>query len=233
MSASGSASAASLTTGLRSLLRFLHVEGYTTTGLASAVPSVAGRRLASVPKAIEATTVALLLASCDRQSSLGRRDVAVLLVLARLGLRAGEVAALDLGDLDWRGGQVAVRGKGNRHDHLPLPVDVGEAIVDWLQHRPRCACPAVFSTVRAPHRRLSPAGISAVVRHASERVGLEPLGAHRLRHTVATELLRAGANLREIGLVLRHQRLSTTAIYAKVDHLRLATLARPWPGGAA
>jgi integrase/recombinase XerD len=227
------ASAKSLTTGLRSLLRFLHVDGVTSTGLAQAVPGAAGWRLASLPKAVDRATVTRLLASCDRHSPVGARDFAVLVLLSRLGLRAGEVSLLELTDIDWRSGEVSVRGKGNRHERLPLPVEVGEAVVDWLRQRPRCACSTVFTTVRAPHRRLSGAGVSAIVRQACRRCGVEPLGAHRLRHTVATELLRAGAGLGEIGLVLRHRRLATTAVYAKVDRLRLATLAQPWPGGAA
>jgi integrase len=126
-----------------------------------------------------------------------------------------------------------VRGKGNGHERLPLPVDVGEAVVDWLRVRPRCGCATLFTSVRAPLGGLGAGGVSAIVRRASRRCGLDPLGAHRLRHTVATELLLAGAGLGEIGLVLRHHRLSTTAIYAKVDRVRLATLAQPWPGGAA
>lgn len=229
----GPASAANLTKSLRALLRFLHVEGLTPTGLASFVPSAAGWRLAPLPKALDAAIVTRLFTSCDRGSSAGLRDLAVLTVLARLGLRAGEVAALELTDIDWRDGEVSVRGKGNRRDRRPLPVDVGEAVVAWLRARPRCDCLTVFTSVRAPLCALTAGGISAIVRRASRRCGLDPLGSHRLRHTVATELLRAGAGLGEIGLVLRHDRLSTTAIYAKVDRARLATLAQPWPGDLA
>ena len=225
------ASAATLTKSLRSLLRFLHVEGLTSTELASFVPGAAGWRLAPLPKAIDTVIVRRLFESCDRLSAAGLRDVAVLTVLARLGLRAGEVAGLDLADIDWRGGEVSVRGKGNRQERLPLPVDVGEAVVDWLRVRPGCESSMVFTSVRAPICGVSAGGVSAIVRRACRRCGLDPLGAHRLRHTVATELLRAGAGLDEIGLVLRHHRLSTTAIYAKVDRVRLAGLAQPWPGG--
>lgn len=227
------ASAKALVTGLRSLLRFLHIEGETPTALAPAVPTAASWRLAALPKAIDAATVARLLASCDPGSVVGFRDLAVLMVLARLGLRAGEVAGLNLVDIDWRNGEVCVRGKGNRQERLPLPVDVGSAVVDWLRRRPRCECSRVFTTLRAPYRPLSSGGISAIVRRAARRCGLEPIGAHRLRHTLATELLQAGASLGEIGLVLRHHRLSTTAVYAKVDRLGLSSLALPWPGGGA
>ncbi len=229
----GGASAANLVKGLRSLLRFLHVEGITPTGLATCVPGAAGWRLARLPQAINPAVVRQLLASCDQRTPAGLRDRAVMTVLARLGLRASEVALLRLADVDWRRGEVSVRGKGRRQDRLPLPVDVGEAMVGWLRRRPSCDCPTVFTTVRAALRPLGARGVSAIVRRASRRCGLEPLGAHRLRHTLATELLRAGADLGEIGLVLRHQRLATTAIYAKVDRLRLFALAQPWPAGAA
>lgn len=227
------ASAACLTKGLRSLLRFLHVEGLTPIGLAGAVPGAAGWRLASLPSAVEPATVARLLASCDGQTAIGLRDVAVLTVLARLGLRSGEVAAMELADIDWRSGEVLVRGKGNRQDRLPLPVDVGEAVVGWLHCRPREAGTRVFTTSRAPIGPLSSGGISAIVRRACRRCGTAPVGSHRLRHATATDLLRAGASLREVGLVLRHHRLSTTAIYAKVDQPGLASLAMPWPGAPA
>jgi integrase len=178
--------------------------------------------------------VARLLASCDRRTTFGRRDYAVLILLARLGLRAGEVAALDLGDIDWRAGELVVRGKGRRRERLPLPVDVGEAVVGWLRRgRPRCDCTTVITRVRAPHRGLSTAGVSAIVSAACRRAGLPELNAHRLRHTAAIEMLRAGAALSEVGQVLRHASVLTTAIYAKVDRDRLRTLALPWPGAAS
>ena len=177
--------------------------------------------------------VARLLASCDRRTTFGRRDYAVLTVLARLGLRAGEVAALALADIDWRAGELVVRGKGRRQERLPLPGDVGEAVAGWLRRgRPRCECVTVFTRVRAPHRRLTSGGVSAIVRAACGRAGLPELNAHRLRHTAATEMLRAGASLTEVGQVLRHASVLTTAIYAKVDRDRLRTLALPWPGTA-
>ena len=220
--------------GLRSLLRYLYVAGHIDTELDAAVPTVASWRLAGVPVAFGRAEVARLLASCDRRTTFGRRDYAVLTLLARLGLRAGEVAALELGDIDWRAGELVVRGKGRRQERLPLPGDVGEAVAGWLRRgRPRCDCTKVFTRVRAPHRGLSTAGVSAIVSAACRRAGLAKLNAHRLRHTAATEMLRAGASLTEVGQVLRHASVLTTAIYAKVDHRRLRTLALPWPEAAS
>jgi len=220
--------------GLRSLLRYLYVAGHTEVQLEAAVPKVAGWRLAGLPVTFGRAEVKRLLASCDRRTTFGRRDYAVLILLSRLGLRAGEVAALGLGDIDWHAGEIVVRGKGRREERLPLPADVGEALVGWLRRgRPRCACAAVFTRVRAPHRPLASSGVSAIVRAACRRAGLPELNAHRLRHTAATEMLRAGAGLSEVGQVLRHASLLTTAIYAKVDRDRLRTLALPWPGVAS
>jgi integrase/recombinase XerD len=227
------ASAKAMTTRLRCFLRFLHVEGLTPLSMVGAVPSVAGWRGASLPKTLAAAEVARLLKSCDRRTVVGRRDFAILMVLSRLGLRAGEVARLDLDDIDWRAGELLVRGKGNRHDRLPLPVDVGEAIVGWLQRsRPQCVTTAVFVRVRAPQRGLSSEGVSAVVWHACERAGMPRMGAHRLRHTAATEMLRAGGSLVEVGQVLRHRSGEVTSIYAKVDRRALAAVVRPWPGAS-
>jgi site-specific recombinase XerD len=220
--------------GLRSLLRFLYVEGHTQRQLAAAVPKVAGWRLVGLPTAFGRQEVARLLAGCDRRRTFGRRDVAVLGLLTRLGLRAGEVAALELPDIDWRRGEVVIRGKGRRQERLPLPVDVGEAMVGWLRKsRPHCECTKVFTRVRAPHRGLTSGGVSAIVRAACARAGLPEVNAHRLRHTAATEMLRAGAGLAEVGQVLRHASVLTTSIYAKVDRTRLRSLAQPWPGSAA
>ena len=220
--------------GLRSLLRFLYVAGHTQSQLAAAVPKVAGWRLAGLPTAFGRQEVARLLASCDRRSTFGRRDFAVLGLLTRLGLRAGEVAALELPDIDWRGGEVVIRGKGRRQERLPLPVDVGEAMVGWLRKgRPHGECTKVFTRVRAPHRGLTSGGVSAIVRAACLRAGLPEVNAHRLRHTAATKMLRAGAGLAEVGQVLRHTSVLTTSIYAKVDRTALRSLAQPWPGSAA
>jgi integrase/recombinase XerD len=219
---------------LRSLLRFCHVEGLLAVRLAAAVPRVANRR-ACLPRFLEPAQVQSLLASCDRSDVAGRRDFAMMTMMVRLGLRAGEVAALGLGDIDWRRGEITVLGKGPRVDRLPLPTDVGEAIADYLRHaRPAGAVDrCVFVRVKAPHRGLTGGGVTNAVIAAGTRAGLGPITAHRLRHTAATGMLRAGAPLAQVGQVLRHRRALTTEIYAKVDRDRLRTLARPWPGGAA
>jgi integrase len=156
-------------------------------------------------------------------------------LLARLGLRRGEVAAIQLDDVDWRAGELLIRGKGGRHDVLPLPVDVGEAIVSYLRRRPRCESRALFVRITAPLQGLRPHTIGWIVREACTRAGLPRVGAHRLRHTAATEMLRRGGSLSEIAQVLRHSELKTTTQYARVDRDRLRALARPWPsqGGAA
>ncbi len=226
------ASAKMLVTGLRSLLRFLLAEGYTTGQLAQAVPTATGWGGGALPQALGAGAVAAMLAGCDPVTVVGVRDVAILTVLHRLGLRAGEVAALELGDVDWHHGEIVVRGKGGRQERLPLPVDVGEALVAYLRRRPRSECRILFLKVRAPIAGLTPDGVEDVVRGACMRAGLPPAGAHRLRHSAATAMLAGGASLAEVGQVLRHARLVTTSIYAKVDRAALRTIARPWPGGA-
>jgi integrase len=224
---------------LRSLLRWLHLTGEIPVPLAGAVPAVAGWRLTGLPKGLTAPQLRALLASCDRRTATGRRDYAVLLLLSRLGLRAGEVAALELGDIDWRCGQIQVRGKGNRIERLPLPADVGAAVAAYLRRgRPGTALDrAVFVRVHAPHRTLTTGGITMIVFDNAARAGLGKVHAHRLRHTTATEMLQAGSPLAEVGQVLRHRSALTTAIYAKVDRDALGTLARPWPlpieGGAS
>jgi site-specific recombinase XerD len=224
-----------LVCALRSFLRYLHLTGLTEAPLVWAVPSVADLRDRTLPRGLEPAAVKKLLASCDRRTLVGRRDYAILLLLARLGLRAGEVAAIQLDDVDWRSGLLLVRGKGSRHDVLPVPVDVGEALVSYLRRRPRCEGRALFLRVNAPRRELNRSTIGWVVRAACDRAGLARVGAHRLRHTAATEMLRQGASLVEIGQVLRHREQKTTAIYAKVDRKALRALARPWPspGGPA
>ncbi|MGZ6572358.1 MAG: tyrosine-type recombinase/integrase [Solirubrobacteraceae bacterium] len=226
----GVAGAKTLTSGLRALLVFLHVAGWVPSPLVQAVPSVAGWRLSSLPRALEPEHVAGLLDSCDRATAIGRRDFAILLLLSRLGLRACEVAVLSLDDVDWRTGELTVRGKGSQTDRLPLPHDVGQALAEHLLARSRgVGCREVFLRTLAPYGPLSPRAIDAVVRRACDRAGVARVGTHRLRHTVASELLRAGAALTEIAPVLRHTNLSTTSIYAKVDRATLRTLARPWP----
>jgi integrase/recombinase XerD len=224
-------SAKLLVTGLRSLLRYLHLSGRIERPLTGAVPPVAGWRDGSLPRALPPGDVARLLSSCDRRRRVGRRDYAMLLLMLRLGLRAGEVAALSLDDLDWRAGEMVVRGKGRRDERLPLPADVGAAVAGYLRHaRPVIADRAVFVTTRAPYRQVSSDAVKARVRYACARAGMTPFGAHRLRHTAASWMLWAGAGLPEIGQVLRHRALSTTAIYAKVDRDALRSLALPWPG---
>jgi site-specific recombinase XerD len=223
-------SAKILVTALRSLLRFLHLEGVIAGPLTGAVPAVAGWRGGSLPRGLGWDQVTALLESCDQSAVTGRRDLAVLTLLARLGLRAGEVAALELGDIDWRAGELVVRGKGRREERLPLPADAGEAIAGYLRDgRGAGACRSVFLSARAPYGEVSAGAVGAIVRSACRRAGLAPAGAHRLRHTAATRMLRAGAPLAEVGQVLRHRAASTTAIYAKVDHGALRELARPWP----
>lgn len=221
--------ALALVCGLRSLLRYLHVAGIVPVSLAGAVPGVAMRRR-KLPQALQPAVLARLLASCDRRRTAGRRDYAALLLLARLGLRAGEVAALRLDDVDWRAGELLVRGKGDRHERLPLPADVGEALVAYLRRRGRQQTRVLFVRVNAPLGALSAMGVCAIVRDSCVRAGVPPVGAHRLRHTAATGMLRAGASLPEIAEVLRHHRLETTTIYASVDRAALRELALPWPG---
>lgn len=224
-------SAKALITGVRSLLRYLHVAGYLAAPLVAAVPAVAGWRLSGLPRGLPREQVAALLAAPDTGTAAGRRDRAILLVLARLGLRGGEVAALRLADVDWRAGEIVVQGKASRIERLPLPVEVGEALACYLTSaRPRCACPALFVTARAPYQALTGTCIRAIVGRACARAGLPRVGPHRLRHTLATELLRAGSPLADVGQVLRHRSPLSTTIYAKVDHAALRALAQPWPG---
>ena len=218
-----------LVSALRSFLRYLHLAGRIEAPLVWALPSVADLRDRTLPRGLEPAAVKRLLASCDRRRLVGRRDFAILLLLSRLGLRAGEVARLRLDDVDWRRGLLLVGGKGGRYDELPLPDDVGKALVSYLRRRPRCSSRAVFVRVTAPRRELNRSTIGWVVRAACDRAGLPRVGAHRLRHTAATEMLRHGASLAEIGEVLRHREQKTTAIYAKVDRDALRLLARPWP----
>ncbi len=226
-------SAAKLTaTSLRSLLGFLHFSGLIERSLTSSVPSVASRRLAGLPKGLEPGQVLRLLTSCDKSTTNGSRDFAVLTMLVRLGMRAGEVAKFRLEDIDWRAGAIVVHGKANCTERVPLPTDVGEAVAAYLRRgRPASADGrTVFVRIKAPHRAITRGGVTQIVAAAARRAGLGLIHAHRLRHTAATQMLRAGATLPEIGQVLRHRRAMTTAIYAKVDHEALRTIARHWPG---
>ncbi|MGH3692790.1 MAG: tyrosine-type recombinase/integrase [Pseudonocardiaceae bacterium] len=222
-------------TALRSLLRFLHLRGVIGASLVGAVPTAANWKLAGLPKYLTPEQVGMLLASCNRVTAVGRRDLAIMTLLARLGLRAGEVAGLRLEDIDWRRGEITVVGKGDRRERLPLPADVGEALVSYLNgFRPAATTGReVFLGTRAPHRALTRGAVTQLVARASRRCGLGTIYAHRLRHTAATTMLHAGASLEEIGQVLRHRHALSTAGYAKVDHERLRALARPWPGDLA
>jgi integrase/recombinase XerD len=220
---------------LRSLLGFLHLDGVIEKPLKFAVPAVARWRLASLPEGLAPAHVQHLLASCVRRTTAGRRDYAILALLIRLGLRSCEVARLRLDDIDWHAGEIVVNGKGARAERLPLPADVGEAIAAYLRGgRPGTAQGrSVFISINGPHQALAPSTVGEIVSRAARRAGLDGVNAHRLRHTAASEMLRGGASLPEIGQVLRHRRMQTTAIYAKVDYQALRELARPWPGGLA
>jgi len=202
--------------------------------LAASVPTVAGWRGSALPRALPPGDLDRLLASCDRQTGAGRRDRAILTLLARLGLRVGELVRLELSDFDWRGGEVTIRGKARRQERLPLPVDVGEAIAEYiLGGRPTERQGRLFVSAGDPPRCFSANRVRTALCEACRRAGIAPITAHVLRHTAATELLRAGASLIEVGQVLRHRSVSTTTIYAKVDRERLRELARPWPEGEA
>jgi integrase/recombinase XerD len=227
----GRSSAMNFASALRSFLRFLHVRGLVAAPLAQAVPRVTDRKSAGLPRAVPPATLARLLAGCDRRCRVGRRDYAILLLLARLGLRAGEVARLCLDDIDWRAGDLVVHGKGGRDERLPLPCDVGAAVAGYLRRgRPRADSRVVFLRAIAPNVGLAPNGVTWVVYAACDRAAVPRVGAHRLRHTAATQMLRAGGSLTEVGQVLRHAVVGTTAIYAKVDLAALRPLAPSWPG---
>ncbi len=220
---------------LRTFLRYLQHRGAVPTELANCVPSVPPYSVSALPSFLSSATVTRILDHCDRSRAQGRRDYAILLLLARLGVRSGEVIGLRLEDIDWSLGEITIRGKGGRHSKLPLPGDVGEAIVDYLrQHRPVCASRCVFLRLHAPIQALTRHGIRCLVRAAMERAAVDAphKGPHIFRHTLATEMLRKGASLDEIGEVLRHRSPKTTSVYAKVDINSLKGLALPWPGGS-
>jgi integrase/recombinase XerD len=221
-------------TWLRSFLRFLQLRGDISRDLASCVPAVAGWRLAWLPKGLEPDQVERLVGSADPSTDIGRRDAAIIRLLVRLGLRASDVAALELDDLDWRAGEMVVCGKSRRQSRLPLPHDVGKAIAAYLRRgRPPSPTRNVFLWSHAPYLPLSRSGVVAVARDALHRAGIATGGARLLRQTVATQLLRQGGSLSEIAHVLRHRHIDTTAIYAKVDLSSLQTLVQPWPGTLA
>jgi site-specific recombinase XerD len=224
-----------MVTALRSFLRYLRHRGAIATDLAGCVPAVPNWSLSTIPRFLPTATVEHVLECCDQKTSVGRRNHAILLLLARLGVRAGEVVGLRLDDIDWSTGQITIRGKGGKSAQLPLAADVGAALAAYLRHdRPRSAIRSVFLRHRAPLVGLGNSStISSLVRRALKHAGVESAhtGAHVLRHSLATSLLRQGGSLDEIGELLRHQSPNTTAIYGKVDVTSLHTLALPWPGG--
>ena len=227
-----------MTSAFRSFFRFLFQRGELQVDLAPSIPTVADWRLSTLPRYITAEEVIRVLGCCDRHTAMGRRDYALLLLLARLGLRAGEIVAMQLDDIDWRSGEILVRGKGLLYDRMPLPADVGQALAVYLRHdRPSSKTRRVFVCRKAPRRGFSgPSTVSTIVRRALDRAGLHPgfKGAHLLRHSLATSMIRSGASMSEIGEILRHRSPSTTEIYAKLDFEGLRSLAQPWPnlGGA-
>jgi len=216
---------------LRQLLRYLHVAGVIDTPLVWAVPPVADLRGRSLPRVVRPEVITVLLASCDLGLPIGRRDFAVLLLLSRLGMRAGEVAKVELDDIDWRAGEMLVHGKGHREDTMPVPVDVGEALVGYLRVRPPSELRALFLLAQAPFGPVSSHVVAMIVRRACRRARIPEVGPHSLRRTAATEMLRASVSIEEIAQVLRHRQLQSTALYARVDVDSLRALALPWPGG--
>jgi len=225
-----------MTTALRSFLRFARYRGDIEKDLAACIPAVANWKQSMLPRALPPDQVEQVLKSVNRKTAIGRRDYAILLILARLGLRAGEIRALTLDDLDWQEGLITVRGKAGRFSQLPLPKDVGAAIADYLRHgRPTTSSRCVFLRAKAPAGGFrGQCGIGSIVRHTLERAGIDSprKGAHQFRHALACQMLKQGASLSEIGELLRHRSSQTTAIYAKVDLDSLASLALSWPGGA-
>jgi len=224
-----------MTSALRSFLQYGRYRGEIVADLQSCVPTVANWSKAGIPKTISPAQVQSLLAGCDQQCVSGNRDYAMLLLISRLGLRASEVVNLTLDDIDWAESAIRIRGPAQRVDRLPLPSDVGAALVDYLRHwRPACSTRNVFIQIKAPRRALrGPSAISCIVRRALQRAGINAptKGAHLLRHSLATQMLGGGASLGEIAEILRHRNQQTTTIYAKVDLVSLQSLALPWPRG--
>ncbi len=221
---------------VRAFLRYLHLKGLISTALADCVPSIRRWRLAGLPTFLPAGEGAKVLDACDRTTAMGRRDYAVLMILAKLGLRASEVATLNLDDIDWQAGTILVHGKGRRQATMPLRHDVGTAIVAYIRHgRPASACRRVFLRTLAPHVGFaSGCAITMIAKQALERAGIDGYahhGAHLFRHSLATDLLRSGASFAEIGQLLRHRSIDSTRIYAKLDIEKLRELSLAWPGG--
>jgi site-specific recombinase XerD len=224
-----------MVSALRSFFRYLRYRGDITIDLAACVPPIANWQFTSLPKFLQPQQVQQVLSQCDRHTARGRRDYAILLLLARLGLRACEIVSMTLDDIHWQAGEITIRGKGKRIAQLPLPPDVGTAIADYLKKDHRaCSTRHVFICTRAPRRGFSGSqAISTIVARALKRANIDSpyRGAHLFRHTLATEMLKQGSSLGDIGLLLRHRSLNTTTLYAKVDLMALRTLAQPWPGG--
>jgi site-specific recombinase XerD len=224
-----------MTTALRSFFRYLRHRGNITTDLAACIPAIANWRFSTLPNYLQPHQVQQILRQCDRRTPKGRRDYAILLLLARLGLRACEIVGLTLEDIHWQAGEIAIHGKGNQSARLPLPPDVGQAIADYLSRdRPPCSTRQVFIRMRAPRRGFANSlAICTIVARTLKKARIDSphMGAHLFRHTLATEMLRKGSSLAEIALLLRHRSLNTTTIYAKVDLQALRALALPWPGG--
>ncbi len=229
--------AKSMVTSLRAFFRYLCLRGETASDLAEFVPTISYWRLAGLPKSLKPQQVECLLSSCDQSNKLGQRDYTILLLLIRLGLRAGEIVAMTLDDINWEAGELTIRGKGPRIDRLPIPQDVGESLVTYLQHgRPVCSERRVFIRARAPLQGFSSSvAVCNIIERALLRAKLQSpsKGAHLLRHTLATNMLRNGASLTEIGEIMRHASICTTEIYAKVDIASLRSIAQSWPGGVA
>ena len=215
-------------TALRSFLHFLYIKGEITSDLAKVVPAIAGQRHCGLPKGLDVLEIQQLLRTCDRRTHMGRKDFALLLLLVRLGLRCCEVATLEFEDINWRQGEITIRGKG-QEERLPLPDDVGQALTRYLQIRRSTEDRHVFLRSRAPTGALSRNAIKMIVRKHLINADISPPQPHRLRHTAATQLLRQGATLDQVAQVLRHRSFETTVIYAKVDHDRLSALSQPWP----
>jgi integrase len=224
---------AELRLGVRWFLRFCFIEGLVESDLSRAALLVRGRASSPLPRGISRTDARALLSSCDRRQVLGRRDYAIFITLLRLGWRRGEVAGLTLDDIDWRAGELIVRGEGAREERLPVPDDGGEAIAAYLRRgRPHSSRREVFLRSTAPFDPIAAETVASTVRRACRRAGIAEFGSHRLRHTAACEMVQANVPLVRIGQVLRHRSLQSTAIYARVDVHRLRMLATPWPGGA-
>ncbi len=223
-----------LACALRAFLRYCHVRGLVAADVSAAALSVTGRRTTMLPRGLEPGTIEALLAACDRAEPDGRRDYAVIVLLARLGLRAGEAARLRLDDISWRAGEIGIRGKGGQYDVLPLPADAGAATAAWLRDgRPAVSFREVFTTVTAPTRSLTREAVGWIVRRACARAGLEPFGPHRLRHSAACAMIGAKVPMAGIAQAMRHRSHGVTAIYARAGIDRLRPLARPWPGTPA